>query len=168
MSLPSFDEPAPSFESDLPRRRDRLVFDLPTARTALPLVTRVVADLVDRCARSAHQSLAARRLGADASADWETKKTLFRLQDEQAKTKAQFEQAHEELTSLGADLLDSARGVVGFPTIVNGSLAYLVYCHEEGDIRHWRYHDQPRLRSIPASWLETAPEPSEESEGLLV
>ena len=164
MSMPAFEE---SSRLRRPARAERKVFDLPTACTMLPLVRRIVSDIVGEHSRFAHLQLQAKR-HAEQTSSWEAKKALYRLHDEISASRAALRSVQEELTDLGAVLLDPVHGTAGFPTIVNGSLAYLVYQASLDDIRHWRYRDQPKLRPIPESWYSEVPLMSEQEEGLLI
>lgn len=137
------------------KRKQRLqstIFDLPAARRTLPLLRRIVADVVGQQARLAHHELLLRRLGRGRVNGWPERQTRFWLQDELGRQRALLRQTMAELTGLGAVLLDGALGIVGFPTIVNGSLAYLVYRMEDDDVRFWRYRDQAKLRPVPENW----------------
>jgi hypothetical protein len=134
------------------RRLQRMVFDVPTARRMLPLLRRITADVVEQQARLAHYELLDRRLGRCHGNAWSKRQTRYWLQDELTRERTALRQTLAELTRLGTVLLDGVHGVVGFPTIVNGSLAYLVFRTEDDDVRYWRYRDQAKLRPIPENW----------------
>lgn len=152
----------PSFEERSSVRRavrvGRKIFDVAGAREMLPLVRTIVADLLDAQAgvASAQRSLAA--------AEAESKTEAWRAGDELADRQKRLATVQGELKKLGVHLLDGGRGDVGFPTIINGALAYLVLRGEDDDVYQWRYCDQPRFRPIPASWYATAPARVEEPE----
>jgi hypothetical protein len=91
------------------------------------------------------------------------------LEDEIRELRADLRSVIDELHRVGATLLDPVRGEIGFPTIVNGSLAYLVYRAEDDAIRHWRYRDQAKLRELPTHWIaKPVIARLEDEEGLLV
>lgn len=121
------------------RTRAPKVYDVPTATKSLVLVRRIVADLV-----AAIQALD-RLPREDVSPA---------VRHERADLSAKIEEYRHELKELGLHLLHRHTGTVGFPTLVNGQLAYLVFRADEPGLVHWRYRHQNRLRPIPASWLE--------------
>lgn len=163
MSMPGFEESSRILH---PVRTQRKVYDLPAARETLPLVSRVLDDAARQSARFAHLKLRSKR-HAQAVTDWESKKAIYRLRDEMESCSAELRCLTEELEDLGIELLDAVRGAAGYPTIVNGSLAYLVYVRDETDIKHWRYRDQPKLRPIPPSWYHEVPVLTEQPEEML-
>lgn len=164
MSMPSFEE---SSRTRRPIRRRRIVFELPVAEQTLPLVRRILADIVESHARLRHLSLRARKLNG-SERNWSKRSESFKAHDQIKVLEKLLDDYKEELNQLGVKLLDKAHGVVGFPTIVNGSLAYLVFRNEDDGIWYWRYRDQPKLRSIPDCWYDQNPFPEEENEGMLV
>lgn len=158
MSHPSFDEPA---RTRTRRRVERRIFDVPAARATLPLVQHILADLVRRRVELVHLL---RERDAKAKAGSPER---HRLSAAVETARGALETIRDELRRLGVVVLDLGQGQVGYPTIVNGALAYLVYRHEDQDLRDWRYRDQPRLRPIPRSWFAEAMAPSN-PEGLAV
>lgn len=140
------------------RIRPQILFDAQAAQRSLPLVRRILTDLVAAQARRAFLARQPAGLGSER----------FARADEIASLDRRLSETREEIARLGARVLDSARGVVGFPTLVNGGLAYLVYRVEDTDLRDWRFIDQPRLRPIPAEWLGVAPIEELADEPLLV
>ena len=142
------------------------VFDVTLAHEALPLVRRIVADIARQKVRLNQAQTERRRLMVSSA---EGPRRRFQLEDEIRELRTELRSVIDELHRVGATLLDAVRGEIGFPTIVNGSLAYLVYRAEDDAILHWRYRDQAKLRALPNHWL-AAPVVSrlEEEEGLLV
>jgi len=156
MSMPSFEE-----SSKVRRcvRVGRKVFDVAGAREMLPLVRTIVADLLDA------QAAVAMAQRALAAAEHDAAKTdAWRAADDLADRQKRLVTVTSELKKLGVNLLDTGRGDVGFPTIVNGALAYLVLRGEDDDLYHWRYCDQPKFRPIPRSWYQTPPARVDEPE----
>lgn len=164
MSMPSFEESARL------RRRSRgakSFYDLCGARRTLPLLRRVLGDVVAVNARLAHQRRDLEKLQTSRRKDWHIRQEQLRLTDAIRSTRRQLGTARGELESLGPKVLDSAHGIVGFPTIVNGSLAFLVFRHEDEDFRFWRYRDQPKLREIPSGWFVDEAEDPRTGDGLM-
>lgn len=133
-------------------RAESRIFDLPMARRTIPLVRRILSEIVAAQARAAHLELQIRRNPLRAGRSWDEARVSFRVADDLAVARRNAEQAGAELSTLGVNLLDPVRGVGGFPTLVNGSLAFLVLGSSDDDIRYWRYRNQPRLRPIPEQW----------------
>jgi hypothetical protein len=143
-------------------------FDVALAVDALPLVRRIVAD-IRRLRGRLVLAQAEQRSLRDAQRVDGVPGRRFAVADEIRQVRDELRSVIDELHSVGATLLDSVRGDIGFPTIVNGSLAYLVYRSEGDTIAHWRYRDQPKLRPIPAQWMGMpVVHRMEEEEGLLV
>ncbi|QDU61125.1 hypothetical protein Pan216_19790 [Planctomycetes bacterium Pan216] len=165
MSMPAFEESSRVRRS---RRTPKKIFDLSSARRTLPLVGHIVAEAVEVRTRWIHNRREADKLQALRTSDWNVRKDIYRLGDEIKRDEARHEALEQELFDLGVVLMDDIRGLAGFPTIVNGSLAYLVFQHELEDIRSWRYRDQEKLRPIPQEWDAETPLLFENSEGLLV
>lgn len=149
-------------------RSVQMVFDVALASEALPLVRRIVADIAEYKRRLTQAQTERRRIQLSRE-ERSNSRRRFSLDDSIRELRSELRNVIDELHHVGAMLLDPVSGEVGFPTIVNGSLAYLVYRAEEDKIAHWRYRDQAKLRPLPAHWLST---PSisrlEEEEGLLV
>lgn len=146
------------------QRGQETVFDFTLAMDALPLIRRIVADIAQGKANLTQRQTERRLL--DKSADGCKR---FQLDDQIRELRTQLRAVIDELHKVGVTLLDPLRGDVGFPTIVNGSLAYLVYRTNEEGIRSWRYRDQTKLRPVPSHWCVTPiHRHCEEEEGLLV
>jgi hypothetical protein len=146
--MPSFEESSRVRNRVRPGRK---IFDLPMARKTLPLVRAIALDAVQRYARHAHltRELDQVKAGVRTSARL---RASFTLADEADSLARAYRESVAELSALGALLLDPVRGHVGFATLVNGSLAYLVIDIADDDIRYWRYRNQPKLRKIPDCW----------------
>jgi hypothetical protein len=139
-----------------PGRRE-VALNLATARSMLPLVQRIVADI-----QAEHQRLTAnipeqaqlhrqRRTLA-----WPQRARLYQIQEEIAGAERELQQTVAELAGLGVVLLDAAGGRVGFPTIVNGRPAYFSWRSGDQGIHYWHFPEQADRRPIPASWFKSA------------
>jgi hypothetical protein len=135
---------------------------------ALPLVRRIVQDIRQLRRRLVLAQTEQRKWrNADRAAIEAGRR--FSLADDVRQLRDELRSVIDELHSVGATLLDAVRGDIGFPTIVNGSLAYLVYRSEDDTVSFWRYRDQPKLRPIPTQWFGMpVVHRMEEEEGLLV
>ena len=127
------------------RLKSRITFDLSSAHATLPLVKRIVADLVEstRCAAK-ERSVTLRERAQTA--------LLFQVRSQSSLPNEAVTDRVDELRRLGVVVLDNVRGVVAFPSIVNGCLAYLIFQHGNESIDHWRFRDQGKLRPVPTSW----------------
>lgn len=158
---------ARSRRSSRTARSFQTVFDLPMATAALPLVRRIIADIADKKVRL-NKCQVERRRWKDSNESGSARRR-FLLEDQIRDLRAELRSVIDELHQTGVALLDPARGEVGFPTIVNGSLAYLVYLSGDHQVRLWRYRDQNKLRRIPTHWGDGANlSRHEEEEGLLI
>lgn len=131
------------------RRRPPLVtraFDLEGARQLLS----TVRGLQEELSRNIELESAHHRL---VSAPSVLADRRIRLSDPNIRR----DELMEALRQMEIDWLGG--GSIGFPTLINGALAYFVVPAEETDVRWWRYRDQCRLHPVPTSWY-TATVPS--------
>jgi len=130
-------------------------FTVESANRTLPLVRRIVEDLVRQYGRW-QQRLTAFEIAAAGVESARTSETAA-LQREVQALAAEIEGYVEELASLGAEAkapLDA--GLVDFPGEIDGRPVYLCWRLGESSIQHWHELDagfagrQP-LHSLPAS-----------------
>lgn len=147
-----FTEDATSGAFEKPDRRDE-PFTLEVARRMLPLVRRVIADLLQHRRRMARLLPERQRLNRDRrNLDWPDRLRRYHLHDEIAQEEHHLLDAYAELEVLGLDLLDPDLGRLGFPTIVNDRPACFSWHPGEEDIKFWHFADEVERRRIPASW----------------
>jgi len=154
---------SPKRASNLPRSSARaaVILDLPTVQKMLPLVQRIVGDLLsgEQLTGSALWELE----GLDRNRrelDWPERQRRYQLQDEMARAKDRRKELESELRALGVKLIDAVHGRVGFPTIVNAKPAYFSWQPGEEGVSHWHFADgDDRRRPIPASWFQGPPVP---------
>lgn len=141
----------------------RRIFDFADARAMLPLVRRIVDEWIEAAARQ--RRLERQRDELADSKNWDDRRRQFAIADDLAHATSDCRRLRGELRQLGGMLFRNRIGQVAFPSIVNGSLAFFVYLPDDQDIYHWRYRDQPKLRSIPETWYaeseKTAQKPIE-------
>ena len=132
-----------------------IVFTVESANRTLPLVRRIVEDLVRQYARW-QQRLKECEIAAAGVLSSQRAETAA-LQREVQTLAAEIEGFVEELASLGAEAkapLDA--GLVDFPGEIDGRPVYLCWRLGEPTIQHWHEIDagfagrQP-LQSLPAS-----------------
>jgi hypothetical protein len=138
--------------ADRPPRRETAM-SLITARRMLPLVQRIVADVVGD--QQALRRLQPEQEVLDAqrrSLPWPQRQRRYHLREEIASLERHLHAALVELEALGVALLDGDIGRVGFPTIVNDRRAYFSWLPGEEDLRSWHFVDETTCRPIPPSW----------------
>jgi hypothetical protein len=142
--------------SEKPVRRDAAV-SLTDAVKRLPLVKRIMADLVasQRCLSQLtpeqerlHRQR--RELG------WSERSRMYNVREQIALAEQSLQEAVAELAALGAVVIDSEFGRVGFPTVVNGRRAYFSWQTGEEGIQFWHFPEEERRRPVPATWLKSA------------
>ena len=112
--------------------KERRLYGLQEANRTLPLVSRIVRDIVDTNGRMRELHLEAQRLvergdsaGAEALQD-----RLQALGFERADFK-------DELEHLGIELKDPNIGLIDFPAMLDGRIVYLCWRLGEQSITHW-------------------------------
>jgi hypothetical protein len=142
-----------SSQSEKPERRDP-VFALATAQRMLPLVRRVVRDILQ-----SGQALA--RLQPEKAVldrqrrtlAWPERARRYQLRDEIAvHEETQLDAVAELEGVLGVVLLDTETGRVGFPTIINDRRAFFSWEPGEDGVLYWHFASDETRRLIPASW----------------
>jgi hypothetical protein len=139
-----------------PERREVLI-NLTTARSMLPLVGRIVGDIVHN-----HQILVEllpqeeqlHRQRRDLT--WPERQRRYRIQEEIAAADRSYQEALTELAGLGLVLVDSTEGRVGFPTMVNSRRALFSWRRGEEDVQYWHFPEETVRRKIPSSWVSEA------------
>lgn len=133
------------------------VLSLTTARRMLPLVQRIVADLLlSRRNLSKLQPEEERLHRVRRNLTWPERERRYAIQEEMTQLDRSVQEALAEMDGLGVAVLDPEEGRIGFPTKVNGKKAFFSWQPGEDTLRHWHFAQEGTLRTIPASWLEHA------------
>jgi|DewCreStandDraft_4_1066084.scaffolds.fasta_scaffold259584_1 hypothetical protein len=139
-----------------PSRRE-VVLDLTTASRMLPLVQRIVADILHS------RQLLARLLPEQdildrqrRTLDWPGRQRRYQLQEDVSATEQKMQDALAELEVLGLILEDGDSGQIGFPTLVNDSRAYFSWKPGEEGLLFWHFASEAQRRPIPASWFKAS------------
>jgi len=134
-----------------------VVFNLATARRMLPLIQRVVSDVI------VYRRLLAQLRPEQSRLDrqrrtlaWPERSRRYQIQEDIASADRSLQEALAELAGLAVALLDSELGRVGFPTVVNNRPAYFSWQLGEEGLKHWHFPEDDNRRSIPASWAKSA------------
>jgi hypothetical protein len=135
--------------------RPETAMNLITARRMLPLVQRIVQDiLTDQQTLERLQPEQDRLDRQRRDLRWPERRRRYQLQEEIGGVERHLQDALLELQGLAVVLLDPQAGRVGFPTIVNDRRAYFSWRPGEETIRSWHFAEETAGRPIPLSWLK--------------
>lgn len=132
------------------------VLNLGTARKMIPLVARIVTDIVE--ASQCLVALVPEQAHLDRrrhSLDWTGRSRRYQVREEVLELEARLQTARAELEVLGVALIDPERGRVGLPTVVNGHLAFFSWMPGDEGLGYWHFAGEQVRRPIPPSWKET-------------
>lgn len=139
-------------------RRAEASLDLPTAQQMLPLVSRIVRDIVS------HRLTLTRLQPEQENLDrhyrdlvWLERNRRYAVHQQIQDAEAQLAAAVKELRALGVRLTDSATGEVEFPTKINGRPAAFTWRDGDPELTHWHYADEESRRPIPGDWRKRHP-----------
>lgn len=133
-----------------------VLFELPTARRMLPLVSRIGLDLLELRRQLLPLEAECQRLErVRRTLDWPSRQRRYRLQDDLVQLSSRVQDALAELAELGLVDLGVSEIRLGFPTIVNQRKAYFVWVPASPQLEFWQFEDERQLRPIPREWLET-------------
>jgi hypothetical protein len=129
-------------------------FTLDIARRMIPLVGRIIRDLLAAQKRLRDLRQEQRRLELRRrTLSWPDRRRRYHLEEELAEQKDNLHDALAELEVLGLVLLERRIGQVGFPAIIHKRRAFLAWQPADETIRFWRYAGERKLRSVPSQWL---------------
>src|SRR5262249_53859537 len=134
----------------------KMLFTWPVAQKMLPLVQRIVEDILGR-----QQQLTAMQREKDTldrqrhTLAWPQRWRRYQLQEEITAGEQPLLGALAELDQLGVVLLDRLGGQVGFPTTVNDRRAYFSWRRGEEALQFWHFVEETGRRPIPAHWTRT-------------
>ena len=114
-------------------RREQKLFELEEARSTLPLVSRIVSDIVEVTAQMKEVYLEIREVAGEGSDRDRLDELQVRLQGI-ADGRSEF---FEELAGLGIEMKDPNKGLVDFPALLDGRVVYLCWKLGEETIEHW-------------------------------
>jgi hypothetical protein len=142
MAAPQFFVP-PRVKPSRPKRR----FTLEQANRTLPLVSRIVADIVQVHQNATTQQEKLEKLQADSKARLEIERTLESLKD-------RFISLRDELTNVGCELKDPQTGLIDFVGQHQGHDVYLCWKLGEQKIGYWHELDAGFAGRKPVSTLQ--------------
>jgi hypothetical protein len=128
------------------------IFTTDEANRMLPLVSRIVEDIVDTYGdvNVALQEYEAEKARAE---DDEARLPELRRRDaDVARVLDRFQNLIEEIENLGGTVKDYERGMIDFYGEIDGEIVYLCWTRGEERIAHWHRLDEGfgRRRAIPA------------------
>jgi hypothetical protein len=129
------------------------VLTLTTARSMVPLVQRIVQDVLETCQELARLQPEQDQLDSQRrSLPWPARSRRYQLREEIAIQEQHLGEALNELESLGVVFHDQAKAQVGFPTLVNGRKAFFSWRLGEDTLKHWHFAGEKLRRVIPPTW----------------
>lgn len=145
----------------------RRTFTLEEANQRLPLVRAIVQDIVDlfRDVSERRDRLATMRAHHGDSSN----ESLYSEENEQIEEELQRDEDRlrsfiDELTELGIEFKDPVKGLVDFPSLVDGRVVYLCWMLGEPEVQFWHELDagfsgrQPVLVESIATGESESPE----------
>jgi hypothetical protein len=135
----------------------RVALNLATASRMLPLVQRVVSDMIQYQSQLAQLRPEQDRLDRQRrTLAWPQRCRRYQLREEVASTERALQEALAELSKLAVVILDPAIGRVGFPTVVDNRRAFFSWQPGEDTFHYWHFPEDATLRLIPAHWAKAA------------
>src|SRR5690606_11639605 len=135
--------------------QDRRLFDLDSARRTLPLVSRVLSDIV-----RAHREIADLHVRASDLLSAGDRSGAEALQDRMQELASEQSDYVAELDRIGCELKGPIVGLVDFPTRLGGRIVYLCYKLGEETIDHWHEIHAGFAGRHPTEGLEFSSEPA--------
>ena len=152
--MSGFTEYQASGASDLGGRPE-VVLTLEQAERMLPLVSRVIADILNLIRRVETIGPEKDRLDRHRhDLVWPERQRRYQLTEELTRSILELQTARNELDALSVTLLDPESGLVGFPTLVNNQRAFFTWKSGEVGISYWQFADGSRRRPVPAAWKD--------------
>jgi hypothetical protein len=142
--------------SEKPAPRET-IFNLAEAHRMLPLVQRIVADILDHQRCLSQLTPEQERLHRERRVlNWSERSRLYAMREQLTAADLNLQETLAELGKLGVVIVDSEFGRVGFPTVVNGRRAYFSWQPGEDNIHFWQFPEENNRRPIPVTWLKSA------------
>jgi len=139
--------------------RTEVILDLPTVCKMLPLVQRIVDELM--VIEQDHGRLLTEQDSLNRNRQnlsWPERKRRYDIQDDISRAERARRDLVSELEALGISVIDPTFGRIGFPTIVNTKPAYFSWQPGEDEVLFWHFAgDSSKRRPIPASWKLDTP-----------
>ena len=133
-------------------RRKKLPVDLTTARRMLPLVQRIVTDIVHDAQELNRYTFEQEGLDRNKiNLSWPERQRRYTLQGEVARLQSRLQEEEGELDTLGAVLFNPVMGRVGFPTVMYDRPAYYSWQLGEENLNFWHFDGESTRRPLPSN-----------------
>lgn len=116
------------------------LFTVDQAERALPLVQRVVSDIVDRFKERETRLVERQRLPLTPAPGSSAEEKALKLEQEMENYENEIRRYHGELEQIGVELKDFQSGLIDFYSRFEGRIVYLCWKLHEGDTLAW-WHD---------------------------
>jgi len=121
-------------------------FTIEEANNALPLVRAIVTDIVAKYSevserKSRLDQIRESRSTRDRGARDMYGEELAQVEEELEKEIVKLQEFIDELEKLGIELKDISRGLIDFPSLMDGREVYLCWLLGEDEIGHWHEID---------------------------
>jgi hypothetical protein len=137
-------------------RRKKHPVDLKTARRMLPLIQRIVSDIVHDAKELDRYTFEQEGLDRNkVNLSWPERERRYTVQGEVTRLQSRLDEGRRELDSLGAVLVSRSKGSVGFPTMVNGRPAYFSWQLGEDGLNFWHFDGESTRRPIPPNGFDS-------------
>jgi hypothetical protein len=157
-----FTERRTSGAGERPGRND-LVLTWEASSAMLPLVRRVVADVLRHQQRLAQLRPERDRLERNRlQLAWLDRARRYEIDEEITSVTNELRSSRGELESLSVALLDAETGLVGFPTIVNNRRAFFSWKPGEEGLTFWNFAGDLNRRLVPSNWKAAGKEKTPE------
>lgn len=144
-----------SMASDAPEKNGDDFFTVATVQRMLPLVERIVQDILAGQKHIEGLALEQGRLERNRrQLLWPQRQRRYQLNDELTVAERELQAAMLELQVLGVALLDPEVGRIGFPTVVDQRRAFFSWKPGEKGLHSWHFAEETACRPIPPSWLK--------------
>lgn len=133
-----------------------VLFELPAVIKMLPLVRQIAGDLSEAHVELRRLRVECRQLDRDRhNLAWPERQRRYALHDSIHAAERRVKGLAHELDGLGVSVVDSKAVQLGFPTIVNGKLAFFSWLPGEETVSFWHYdRDGDRRRPVPEAWYQ--------------
>jgi hypothetical protein len=116
------------------------LFTVDQAEKALPLVSRIVGDIVAKVEERELRLLERRKLPQQPTPGSSAEDQAFKLEREMENFENDIKRYQEELATIGVELKDYRMGLIDFFSRYEGRIVYLCWKLDEGKTLAW-YHD---------------------------
>jgi hypothetical protein len=134
-----------------------VAFTWTLAQRMLPLVGRIVGDVLQQRRSTARMHLEKNRLDRKRhSLAWPERARRYQLDEDIAAEERKTREVLAELEALGVVLVDPRAGQVGFPTFVNDRPAFFSWRPGEEGLLYWHFAADTDRQPVPSSWTKPA------------